>query len=419
MSKQNLDIYLHDKLAGKLSYEDGMLSFLYDSDYILESNHKKLSAKLPVNNEVHEHATVEAFFAGLLPEGNARRNIARYLNVSPENTFKLLAKLGGECAGAVSVYEEGESPEDVRKHNYKLLDDKQLKEMIASLSDRPLGVGQSEARISGAGAQNKLIASKVGGRWAIPLGNTPSSHIIKPGIRDVEGAVYNEYFCMQLAERMGLPVAESFIDFIDGEALYVTKRYDRLEGEDGGVRRMHQEDFCQALSVSPEKKYQNEGGPGLSACFALLENKIASGTMRGVDRLTFLRAVIFNFLIGNGDAHGKNFSILCVEDYESLAPLYDLMCTLIYRDQFSDKMAMKIGGQYDFDWVYPRHLQRMAVDIDIKPDYLLKQVKEMSERIVGMAHKLKEELNSHDKTCSDVYRKICKVITTNVSQVTS
>jgi len=204
--------------------------------------------------------------------------------------------------------------------------------------------GQKDIRLSLAGAQNKLAVHIQNGTISLPLNNSPSTHIIKPAIDRFPDVVENETFCMNLAKQCGLPVASASSESAEDINYLLTKRYDRIYRPDHSIERIHQEDFCQALGYPPHLKYQNEGGPNIAQCFDLIRN-ISSAP--APDALTFLDTIIFNYLIGNNDAHSKNFSFL----YQSkpyiarLAPLYDLISTAHYPD-LSQKMAMKIGKKY-------------------------------------------------------------------------
>lgn len=406
MPTQILDVYLHGNKIGKLSYQNGELSFVYDADYLGSEKPAKLSHVFPLNPEPFDNQTTEPFFSGLLPDDIVRRRLARYLGVSEGNTFALLREVGGECAGAVSVFVEGESPAAFNEPEYKILDESDAKEILSSLDRHPFLAGEEGVRLSGAGAQDKLIVSIVDGKLAIPLRNTPSTHIIKPPIKDLEDTVFNEFFCMKLAGDMGLPVPEVDVYWLGDQPYYLVKRYDRRVDKNESVRRLHQEDFCQALQIPPEQKYENEGGPSLQSCFDLLEERIAGGNMAGKNRLTFLQGVIFNYLVGNGDAHGKNFSLLYDQEVESLAPFYDLMNTLVYGDAFKAKMAMKIASKYKFREVGQRHFDTFSEENGFRPDYVQKQLNEQKSVIKDKAESLADLLNQDDKTKSSIYKKI-------------
>ncbi|MGA1825420.1 MAG: type II toxin-antitoxin system HipA family toxin, partial [bacterium] len=232
--------------------------------------------------------------------------------------------------------------------------------MIGNQKKKPLLVGREGMRLSLAGAQDKLPVYSKDNKLYLPQGGAASNSIIKPEIKDVENTVHNEAFCMMLAQRSGFDVPEVKIQQGKNNFLII-KRYDRKE-EGNKVTRIHQEDFCQALGVSYNQKYESEGGPGLRDCFNLLDN---NSVQPALDKKRLLEFVVFNYYIGNADAHAKNISLLYENGNIRLAPFYDLMSTLVYEG-LSKKMAMKIGGENRFNWVRKRHWERLAKSIDVK-----------------------------------------------------
>lgn len=409
-----LDVYLQSQLAGKLTSTNAELTFAYDADYLQSANARKLSASMPLQPEPFGHGIAAPFFSGLLPDEGVRARLARYLSISERNTFALLKAIGGECAGAISLYPEGITPHSQQAPTYRTLSEAEADAVLASLEKRPMLAGEEDVRISGAGAQNKLmIAFDAQGQIAIPTGSTASTHIIKPPIQGLEDSVFNEFFCMQLASAAGLPVPETRILWIKGKPYYLVARYDREADTSGIVHRLHQEDFCQAMHIAPEIKYENEGGPTLEQCFALLDARITSGAMAGKNKITLLQGVIFNYLIGNGDAHGKNFSILYQGESESLAPFYDLLCTLIYSDAYKAKMAMKIGSKYKFKEVGIRHWEKLGVALGFRPDFVRRQIVTINNDVAKAATSLFGKLNGNPETASPVYEKIMAVIAAN------
>jgi serine/threonine-protein kinase HipA len=215
----------------------------------------------------------------------------------------------------------------------------ELADKFAELPRHPLLAGEEGIRLSLAGAQGKLAVAIRDGKFCLTLDGSPSSHILKPKSPHFEGLVENEFFCMRLAGHAGLEVAAVEIGTARDIRFLQVERFDRKRLPDGRLERIHQEDFCQALGIPPEMKYQQEGGPNLKKCFELVR---AVSTVPGPDILRLFDVVVFNFLIGNNDAHGKNFSFLYDGAGARLAPHYDLVCTQAYPDLSRD-MAMKIG----------------------------------------------------------------------------
>ncbi len=412
-----LDVYLSGSYIGKLSFDEGMLAFTYDTIYLQNNAAKKLSASLPLQREIFNHQVSAAFFSGLLPDEGVKRRLARYLGISEKNTFALLREIGGECAGAVSLYPEGVLPHLDQISTYRVLNELEADDILSSLDKRPLLAGEEDIRISGAGAQDKLMIAFIDGKIAIPTNNSPSTHIIKPAIKDLDHSVQNEFFCMKLAKMVGLKVPVVNIFWLNKKAYYLIERYDRIHTHGGVIKRLHQEDFCQALRIPPEIKYENEGGPTLEQCFTLLGERIKVGTMSGRNRLLLLQGIIFNFLIGNGDAHGKNFSLLYEGEGESLAPFYDLLCTVVYSNAYKAKMAMRINGKYKFKDVAMRDFESLGESFGFRSDFIKRQIKAISNLILPVASTLILELKASEQTSSPIYDNIMSVITKHHEQM--
>jgi serine/threonine-protein kinase HipA len=379
-----LDVYLFEHLAGHLAQVNGRLNFSYAPDWLAYSGARALSHSLPLQTAPFDDRATRPFFAGLLPEGDKRKLVAQALQVSRQNDFGLLDGIGGECAGAVTLLASGQSlPAPHTPPAVRWLDDTQLLGLLDEMPQRPMLAGVDGLRLSLAGAQDKLPVVADGHRIGLPLMGTPSTHIIKPAIAGIDGSVHNEGFCMALAAAMGLDVAPASVRQIDGRPYLLVTRYDRsaATGIDATPTRLHQEDFCQALGIPPETKYQNEGGPGLADAFALLRSTIRPSA---VQVLKLLDAVVFNALIGNHDAHAKNFSLLHTPRGTVLAPLYDLLCTAVYP-RLTDKMAMKIGSKYKFSEVLGRHWMQFAEGAGLSPAQARKRILEMADRLPGMA----------------------------------
>ena len=355
---RELEVYFEQRLVGTLVQdESGQLRFTYHEAWLADPASVPISWSLPLRSEPFNHRETRPFFAGLLPEAEKRELVARALGVSDRNDFALLDRIGGECAGAITLLHAGETPPPVSKEaDYRLLDDGELRRILDVLPDRPLLAGEEGVRLSLAGAQDKLPVLVVDGRIALPLHGAPSTHILKPPIRRFEDTVFNEGFCLALAKAIGLDVAAAEIRAVGDRPFLLVARYDRARGRDGAVRRLHQEDFCQALGIVPELKYQSEGGPSLCQCFELVRNAAARPV---VDLARLLDAVLFNLFVGNRDAHGKNFSLLFTDDGVQLAPLYDVLSTDVYPG-LSPRLAMKIGGKDETSAIYPRHWERFA-----------------------------------------------------------
>lgn len=373
-----LAVYLFDRRVGDLALIEGRLQFSYDADWLQQSDAVPLSCSLPLQVEAFNDLQARPFFAGLLPEGKLRQLIARQFQISKQNDFALLDHIGGECAGAVSLLPpDGLPAVSNSASDIDWLSDDDLLAVLDELPQRPMLAGQDGLRLSLAGAQDKLPVVFDGQRIGLPRNGTPSSHILKPAIAAVVDSVINEGFCLALAAKMQFQTAQSRICSVRDRSFLLVERYDRTQAANGQRVRLHQEDFCQALGVIPELKYQNEGGPGLDQCFDLVR-RVTRPSAPQVLRL--LDAVIFNALIGNHDAHAKNFSILYVEKGAVLAPLYDVLSTAVYPG-LTPKMAMQLGGKYTFSEVQARHWDRFAQAAGLS-------VAQTRKRILGLCQRL-------------------------------
>jgi serine/threonine-protein kinase HipA len=260
------------------------------------------------------------------------------------------------------------------------LSEKELEDIVAELPRRPLMAGREGLRLSLAGSQSKLPILIRNETIALPLGNTPSTHIIKPEPERFPGLVANEVLCMTLARVMGLNVPPVSSRLIGNKPCIVVERYDRTTATDGAVTRIHQEDFCQALGFPPERKYQQEGGPLLRDCIGLLREW---STVAALDIRDFLDGLIFNVLIGNADAHGKNYSILYRKNDRRLAPFYDLVCTLAWPE-LSKTPAMKIGKSESIETITPAHWQKMAQETGVGWPMLRERIVDLCGRSIDV-----------------------------------
>lgn len=407
-----LIVYLHSRRVGRLWLSGSQrFAFQYDETWLSSEGAVPLSIALPLRIEIFEDEAARPFFANLLPEAELRRVIARRLGLSEGNDFALLEAIGGECAGAVTLLPDG--VELSEGGEYHPLSDDELATLIRELPRRPMLAGEKEFRLSLAGVQNKLpiYYDREAIRVCLPTGNAPSLHILKPPIERLAHTVENEAFCMQLAARMGLPVPAATLLHSE-TALYLVDRYDRELGPDGKVRRLHQEDFCQALAVPPSMKYEKEGGPSLQACFQLIRE---ASIQPVADAKALLGWVIFNTLIGNADAHGKNVSLLLGEQGPQLAPFYDLMCTAVYPDLI-DKLAMRIGGEDRPQWIIERRWEAFAREIGIGYKLVRQTLLEMSEKIVAEAIAQQEAFTAQYGEC-EITKNIIAIIEQRANKV--
>jgi serine/threonine-protein kinase HipA len=383
-----LEVWLFDYRVGTLALVNGRLNFCYAPGWLSHKDAVALSASLPLQAEPFDDLKTRPFFAGLLPEGQMRRLIARQFQVSGQNDFALLDHIGGECAGAVTFRRPGQAlPAPTRSDGVQWLSDEEVVAILDELPRRPMLAGKDGLRLSLAGAQDKLPVVFDGSRIGLPLNGTPSSHILKPAIYGVEDSVINEGFCMALAEAMQLKPAKSKVHFLLDRSFLLVERYDRVVDALGQRQRLHQEDFCQALGVVPEMKYQNEGGPDLAQCFALVRNATHPSAPQVLRLLDY---VIFNALIGNHDAHAKNFSLLYSGKTPVLAPFYDTLSTAVYPT-LTQKMAMKIGSKYKFSEVQAHHWEQFAEGAGFSKAQAKRRILELAKLLPATARKIQSD----------------------------
>ncbi len=297
-----------------------------------------LSLALPLAQQRYAQGVTRAFLDGLLPEGESRTAIANVVRVDRDDTFGLIKALGRDCAGAIVIQPAEEpAPPLASTLRSEPLDDSGLEQLVANLRSAPLGVS-GRVRVSLAGIQEKLLLTRrPDGSWGRPIDGTPSTHILKPEIAAYPNTVENEAFCMRFARYLDVPTAPVETTVVGRRALIVVERYDRILHRDGTVTRIHQEDFCQVTMVPPQRKYEEDGGPSLRRIADILQTAVGPESLEGL-----LQAVTINVLVGNCDAHGKNLSLLHEPPGTlRLAPLYDMICTLVYND---DRLAMNVDG---------------------------------------------------------------------------
>jgi serine/threonine-protein kinase HipA len=388
VTERLLVVYEAEVVASLERQDDGRLKLTFAERVIEDAEGRVLlSASLPVRREPYTESDLMPFFDGLLPEEQVRQRLAIRLRLEPNDAFGFLREIGRECAGAFSIIPEGIDPVAAGQEGVAWLSEDALATTINDLAARPLGIETAmDIRISLAGAQDKLVVVIDNGRIGLPRGTTPSTHILKPASqvrsgrsrnRAFPGLVPNEAFCMKLAELSGLNVAPVEMKLIDMEPAIIIKRYDR-EHFEGGVRRLHQEDFCQALGVLPYRKYEKDGGPGLPQYLNLIgrySSRVVDDEPELIDR------VAFNYTIGNADAHAKNFSLLYPElGVARLAPAYDLISTHVYS-QLTHDMATSINGTYDSRAIEAVHWRKEIVRLGLREQLYSGRLADLADRI--------------------------------------
>ena len=367
---RTLTVMLHGRRVGKLTREGvETLSFQYDSAYASDAANPPLSARLPLRHETYGHRETHAWFNALLAEGTRRQHLARIVNAASLQTWELLHAAGGECAGAIQTVGEEHHDEEPR---VAVLAPHQIYALLRDTPVEPIGTLSAAARISLAGAQEKVALYRCDdGQWALPLGGHPSSHILKPQSTRFERLVENEHYCMTLARRSGIDAAHTSVQHMDDLAVLVVERYDRVRTHAGTLRRVHQEDFAQALGST--RKYESEGGPTTREFF----------TVPGAQRDALFERIMFNWIVGNCDAHAKNYSILEPGTARArLAPAYDIVSTECY-EELDRTLATGIGQAANLNEVDRDQSEALGRQIGYAREEASERVHALSERVLG------------------------------------
>lgn len=371
------------RLVGEIRRDaGGRLRFGYDADWRRSPTAYPLSLSMPLAIPQHDHARIESWLWGLLPDNeNVLARWARRFHVSARSAFSLLTATGEDCPGAVQfvrpervgqVLTPQAAPVSESRRQVAWLTTGQVEARLRTLrhDNSAWRLEEDAGQFSLAGAQSKTALLLEDGHWGVPRGATPTTHILKPPIPGFPGHCENEHLCLALAGALGIPAARSEAGRFGEETALVVERYDRIRVR-GRLLRLHQEDLCQALGRNPLGKYESEGGPGCRDIAALIRSHCRPA---GDDLRTFVRAIALNWIIGGTDAHARNFSLLIgTGGTVRLAPLYDLASALPYPGRYAPrlKLAMKIGGESRIGYVRLRHWERFAAEMGLPADEVL------------------------------------------------
>lgn len=353
------------------------MSFTYAINWLQADRAYPVSVSLPLREQTYPPGKAHNFFANLLPEGLVRQTVCMEFGISEDNDFGLLSLIGHECAGALWIG-RGEPP-DPRSWRYEAVTDDELATLSRKSGVFSSLVGKGRLKLSLAGAQDKLpVALSEDGSLLLPMDGAPSTHILKfPGGRFSDLGL-NEVLTTSLARAVGMKTADTVVRMVGNVPACLVKRYDRVEKADGSITRLHQEDMCQAMGLPSTRKYQAEGGPSFKKCMDLAERVCPEPV---VVREQMLGWLVFGLIIGNGDGHAKNLSLLFNRDGTmSLAPFYDILCTLRYRN-LDRNLAMRIGSGADPGMIGPRHFDELASECGFGSAWLRRFVRDMAERV--------------------------------------
>ncbi len=392
-----LEVLISGRHAGTMYQAyDGALSFSYRAGY----DGAPLSLSMPVQGQMFGDKAIRPFLFGLLPDSHdVRRSLGREYEVSPDNPFALLSRIGLDCPGAVQfcagdeVAAVNERPETL----IPVADSEIAQRLRKGRGNHAARWETANERWSLGGQQSKFALRQENGKWYSCEGAAATTHIFKPGISELKMSALNEFICLKLARACGVPACEvSYLTFEDEPAIVAT-RYDRLRDGNGRVRRLHQEDFCQVLGVLPERKYPEEGGPSARDIVEVCKR---TGAPAGNNLVRFMDMLFFNYLIGAPDAHAKNYSLLLGRSDAYLAPLYDVASMLPYAERpFDIKLAQGIAGENRVGHLSARRLAKFASVNGLEEFGLTGAV--LAERLAALAkivpRQLDEVLTANDE----------------------
>jgi serine/threonine-protein kinase HipA len=375
-----LPVYFEQRLVGTIDVDKNGPGFTYELDWIRLRGAFPISTTMPFKSERISSDLFLPWAANLLPESEQLRTLGQLLGMARSDVIGLLSAIGGDTAGALSFNQPGRTSSVLWRLVGK---PEELERIIEELPNKPFLVGEEGVSMSLAGVQAKLaVAVDENRRICIPMNGSPSTHILKPDSPRLWGGVQNEAFCLTLARRMKIPTPDVTTGKAGKRTYLLVKRYDRT-GEGGRWRRLHQEDYCQALGKPPSAKYESNqtgvSGPTLKDLFDVTRRH-----MPPTDVVRLLDMAVFNVLACNTDAHAKNYSIIIRAAGSTLAPLYDVMCGEVWEN-VTKNLAQKIAGKNRGDHLKGRHWQRFARDCGLNPKQVIDRVGALAKSAIAEA----------------------------------
>lgn len=369
----------------------GNTTFTYDEAYRSRPPATPLSLSMRTGRRTWAAKSAGPFLAGLLPDSPERLHELASENRVSENPFRLLERVGRDAAGAVQLLPPDVASTDaaVRRGDVQRLTDDDFSTLLDALARNPGSWGgtKNAGRWSLAGAQSKAALFRFDdGTWGVPQDSTPTTHILKPVIAALPDHDVNEFVSMEAARLLGLHVADhELLRTSAGTRVFVSRRYDRARDASGHWRRLHQEDMCQALSVYPVRKYQEEGGPSVKQIAALLRSAITKPAERSAAQRQFFDALVLNVAMLGTDAHAKNYSLLLDGSSVRLAPLYDLGSHAAYpsADGSALRAAMSIANEYRFDGIGSAQFRELGKALDLAPDETTERYRHITSNVAA------------------------------------
>lgn len=383
MPARSLLVVLYGRVIGRIEQRSAFAepAFTYDAAYV-ESGSTPLGTGLPIADIMYRGRYVQAFLEGILPEDpGTRQQWARALDVEPGDTVAMLSRMGWDCPGAVQFCLPEELDElRSRGTEVRPVDEEGIAYRLAALrTGSETSWTLPDEHWSLPGQQSKIALLKTRDGWYETLGSAATTHILKPGIGRLHHQALVEHATMCAARTLGVEVARTeYVRFGAGEPAIVIERYDRLRLADGTVMRLHQEDFCSAGGRLPAKKYEADGGLGLSG-FARIVAQNVDDQAHGMRAIGDFAA--FNYIAGAPDGHSKNISLMLLPGETRVAPLYDLATSLPYggKNPALREVAVSIGGRRKFGQVLSKHWDRAAATLGIPADDFRDRARYMAE----------------------------------------
>jgi len=408
MAKQlnHLFISMNNLLVGELrKLSNGGLQFKYAKEWLDSEYARSLSLSLPLSEKVYEGDVIYNFLDNLLPDNDAiRAKMQTRFQTSTTQPFDLLAAVGNDCVGAIQL--SSELVEDHSQINAKPLTENEIADLLKGYAANPLGMLASEKdfRISIAGAQEKTALLKMDGKWYLPQGATPTTHILKLPIGvlahnnlDLSQSCENEWLCMQIAKAYSLPVAETEVVTFKDQKVLVVERFDRKWLGASKLVRLPQEDMCQALGVAPAIKYEADGGPSIKSVMTILRGSQNAKQ----DREVLFKSQILFWLLAAPDGHGKNFSLFIeANNAYRLTPLYDILSAYPFMggtglQKQKVKMAMALQGKtkhFKWDGIVPRHFVSTSKAVGYSETLAFDHFKQMMKKTDSVIETIKSGL---------------------------
>lgn len=381
-----LPVYFEQRLVGTIDIDRNGPGFTYASDWVALRGAFPISLTMPPKPERIASDIFLPWAANLLPESEPLQTLGQLLGMSRGDVIGFLSAIGGDTAGALSIGQPGRTA----SVQWRPVSTDELERIIEELPHKPFLVGEDGVSMSLAGVQTKLaVALDDNGRVCIPVNGSPSTHILKPDAPRLNGGVQNEAFCLALARRLKIATPRVTTGRAGKRSYLLVERYDR-KNVNGRWRRLHQEDYCQALAKPPSAKYEANHtgirGPALNDIFEATRRYLPP-----TDLVRLLDMVVFNVLACNTDAHAKNYSIMLRGNGATLAPLYDVLCGEVW-EHVTKSLAQQIAGTSRADQLSGRHWRQFARECGLNPRQVIERVGALANSVIAQAHAAEAEI---------------------------